>query len=237
MQTPLFENNQVGMKGPSIKDTPLEERPREKMRRLGPGALKNHELMAVILGRGSRREGVLERAERILEQYRDWNAFREKGVDELQESLELPFTQACQVAAVFELGQRLFRETDEVFLSSPQSVFRYVEPMARLKKEHLKGLYLDTKNRLVREETISIGTLNSSPAHPREVFLPAIESACASVILVHNHPSGDPSPSEHDIALTRKMVGAGRLLEIPVLDHVIVARKGFVSMKKEGLLP
>jgi len=220
----------------SLKETPVEERPRERMRRLGPGALANHELMAVILGRGTKKEGVMERSRRIVEQYRNWEVLREKRVEELQESLDLPFVQACQVAAVFELGRRLFKETDEVFLSSPQSVFRYVEPMVRLKKEHLKGLYLDTKNRLVREEVISIGTLNSSPAHPREVFLPAVESSCAAVILVHNHPSGDPSPSDLDIELTRRLVEAGRILEIPLLDHVVVARKGFVSLKEMGVI-
>jgi DNA repair protein RadC len=219
-----------------LKKIPIQERPREKMKKLGPGALKNHELMAVILGRGSRKEGVIERAQRIVDQYKNWDVLREQSVDELQSSLDLPFTQACQVAAVFELGRRLFKEADEVFLSSPQSVFNYVRNMAHLKKEHLKGLYLDTRNRLVREETISIGTLNSSPAHPREVFQPAIESSCAAVILVHNHPSGDPTPSELDIALTKKLVDAGKLLEIPLLDHLIVAQKGFISLKERGVI-
>lgn len=220
----------------NLKETPPEERPREKMKRLGPGALKNHELMAVILGKGSRKEGVIERAMRIVDQHRNWDLLRGQSVQELQASLDLPFTQACQVAAVFELGKRLFKETDEIFLSSPKSVFNYSRSMASLKKEHLKGLYLDTRNKLVREEIISIGTLNSSPAHPREVFQPAIESSCAAVIIVHNHPSGDPTPSELDIALTKRLAQAGKLLEIPLLDHVIVAKKGFVSLKEMGVI-
>ena len=219
-----------------LKEIPVEERPREKMMRLGPGVLKNHELMAVILGRGSRKDRVMKRAQRIVEQYKNWDVLREKGVQELQDTLELPFTQACQVAAVFELGRRLFKEADEVFFSSPQQVFKYVEPMSRLKKEHLRGFYLDIKNRMIREETISIGTLSSSPAHPREVFQPAIESSCTAIILVHNHPSGDPSPSEIDIELTRRLVDAGKLLEIPVLDHIVVARNGFVSLKDRGIV-
>ncbi len=220
----------------TLRDMPPEEMPREKLARLGPGELSNHELLAVILGRGSVKENVLDRSRRVIGQYSNWDLFRRFSVKELQKAFDLPFVQACQVAAVFELGKRLFEESDRPFLSSPQSVFAYVGSMATLKKEHLRGLYLDTRNRLVRDEIISIGTLNSSPAHPREVFYPAIDSSCAAVILVHNHPSGDPEPSELDISLTERLVEAGKILEIPLLDHLIVAKKGYVSLKDRGIV-
>ncbi len=234
-----FGNNQISMKSVSattLRDMPPEERPREKLARLGASELGNHELLAVILGRGSVKEDVLERSKRVLGQYTNWDLLRGLGVKELQEAFDLPFVQACQVAAVFELGKRLFEEGDRPFLSSPQKVFAYVQSMASLKKEHLRGLYLDAKNRLVRDELVSIGTLTSSPAHPREVFSPAIEGSCASVIVVHNHPSGDPEPSALDIALTKKLVEAGKILEIPLLDHLIVAKNGYVSLKDRGVV-
>jgi len=215
-----------------VRDLPVEKKPREKLRKYGPASLKNYELMAVILGRGTRREGVLELSKRIMSQYGAQAVFSRGDVDTLEKVLNLSPLQACQVVAAFELGKRLFGRTTEVFLRSPEEVFEYAKDMARLKKEHLRGLYLDTRNKLIRDEVIAIGTLNASLAHPREIFHPAIESHAAAIVLVHNHPSGDPSPSKDDIELTRQVREASKILTIDFLDHVIIASQNYCSLKE-----
>jgi len=153
-------------------------------------------------------------------------------VDTLKKVLSLSPVQACQVVAAFELGKRLFGRSTEIFLRSPEEVFEYAKDMARLKKEHLRGLYLDTRNKLIRDEVIAIGTLNASLAHPREIFHPAIESHAAGIILVHNHPSGDSSPSNDDIELTMQVYEASKIIEIDVLDHVIIGSRDYRSLKE-----
>lgn len=215
-----------------IRDLPEEEKPREKLRRYGPTSLKNDELMAVILGRGTRKEGILEISKRIISQYGDQAVLSQGDVVTLEKVLNLSPVQACQVVAVFELGKRLFGRTTEVFLRSPEEVFEYAKDMVRLKKEHLRGLYLDTRNKLVRDEIIAIGTLNASLAHPREIFHPAIESHAAAILLVHNHPSGDPLPSRDDIKLTRQVLEAGKIVDIALLDHVIIGARDYWSLKE-----
>ena len=215
-----------------IRDLPEEEKPREKLRKYGPASLKNYELMAVILGKGTKREGILELSKRIMSQYGDQAVFSRGDVDTLEKVLSLSPVQACQVVAAFELGKRLFGRPSEVFLRSPEEVFEYAKDMARLKKEHLRGLYLDTRNKLIRDEVIAIGTLNTSLAHPREIFHPAIESHAAAIILVHNHPSGDPLPSKDDIELTKQVHEASKIMEIDVLDHVIIGSQNYCSLKE-----
>ena len=215
-----------------IRDLPEEEKPREKLRKYGPASLKNYELMAVILGKGTRKEGILELSKRIMSQYGDQAVFSQGDVDTLKKVLSLSPVQACQVVAAFELGKRLFGRSTEIFLRSPEEVFEYAKDMARLKKEHLRGLYLDTRNKLIRDEVIAIGTLNASLAHPREIFHPAIESHAAGIILVHNHPSGDSSPSNDDIELTMQVYEASKIIEIDVLDHVIIGSRDYRSLKE-----
>ncbi len=218
---------------PSIRELPEEEKPREKLRKHGPAALKNYELIAVILGRGTRREGILELSQRIMSQYGNQAIFSEGDVERVEKVLGLSPVQACQVVAAFELGRRLFGRQYEVFLRSPEEVFQYAKDMARLRKEHLRGLYLDVRNKLIRDEIITIGTLNESLASPREVFTPAIQTPAAAIILVHNHPSGDPSPSKEDIELTKRILEASKILEIDVLDHVIIGNERYFSLKEK----
>ncbi len=215
-----------------VRDLPVEKKPREKLRNYGPASLKNYELMAVILGKGTRREGILELSKRIMSQYGAHGVFSQGDVDTLERVLSLSPVQACQVVAAFELGKRLFGKPTEVFLRFPEEVYEYTKDMARLKKEHLRGLYLDTRNKLLRDEVIAIGTLNASLAHPREIFHPAIESHAAAIILVHNHPSGDPSPSKDDIELTSQVREASKILDIDVLDHVIIGSQNYCSLKE-----
>ena len=215
-----------------IRDLPEEKKPREKLRKYGPTSLKNYELMAVILGKGTKKEGILELSKRIMSQYGDQAVLSQGDVDTLEKVLSLSPVQACQVVAAFELGKRLFGRSTEVFLRSPEEVFEYARDMARLKKEHLRGLYLDTRNKLIRDEVIAIGTLNASLAHPREIFHPAIDSHAAAILLVHNHPSGDPSPSKDDIELTKQVQEASKILDIEVLDHVIIGSQNYCSLKE-----
>jgi DNA repair protein RadC len=167
-----------------------------------------------------------------MAQYGEQAIFTEGDVGKIEKVLGLSPVQACQVVAAFELGKRLFGRPTEVFLRSPEEVFEYAKDMARLKQEHLRGLYLDTRNRLIRDEVITIGTLNESLAHPREIFHPAVETHAAAIILVHNHPSGDPFPSRDDIELTKQIYEASRLMEIEVLDHVIIGNKRYYSLKE-----
>ena len=216
-----------------IRDLPEEDKPREKLRKQGPAALKNYELMAVILGKGTRREGVLELSQRIMAQYGDQAIFSEGDVGKIEEVLGLSPVKACQVVAAFELGKRVFGRQSEVFLRSPEEVFDYARDMARLRQEHLRGLYLDTRNKLIRDEVITIGTLNESLAHPREIFHPAVEAHAAAIILVHNHPSGDPFPSRDDIELTKQILEASKIMEIDVLDHVIIGEGRYYSLKEK----
>jgi DNA repair protein RadC len=215
-----------------IRDLPEEKKPREKLRKYGPASLKNDELMAVILGKGTRKEGILELSKRIMSQYGNQAVLSRGDVDTLEKVLSLSPVQACQVVAAFELGKRMFGRTTEVFLKSPEEVFEYARDMARLKKEHLRGLYLDTRNKLIRDEVIAIGTLNASLAHPREIFHPAIESNAAAILLVHNHPSGDPLPSNDDIELTKQVHEASKIVDIDVLDHVIIGSQNYYSLKE-----
>jgi len=216
-----------------IRDLPEEDKPREKLREQGPTALKNYELMAVILGRGTKREGVLELSQRIMAQYGGQAVFTEGDVGKIEKVLGLSPVQACQVVAAFELGKRVFGRQTEVFLRSPEEVFEYAKDMARLKQEHLRGLYLDTRNKLIRDEVVTIGTLNESLAHPREIFHPAVEAHAAAIILVHNHPSGDPFPSRDDIELTKQILEASKIMDIDVLDHVIIGEGRYYSLKEK----
>ena len=218
---------------PRIRELPEEEKPREKLRKHGPAALKNYELIAVILGKGTRKEDILSLSRRIMSQYGSQAIFSEGDVEKLEKALGLSPVQACQMIAAFELGKRLFGRQYDVFLRSPEEVFEYAKDMARLRKEHLRGLYLDTRNKLIRDEIISIGTLNASLAYPRDVFSPALESHAAAIILAHNHPSGDPSPSKDDIELTKRIIEASKILEIEVLDHVIIGNEKYFSLKEK----
>ncbi len=220
-------------KSTRIRDLPREERPREKLISRGPMALEIYELVAVILGTGTQKEDVLSLSKRIIEQYGNQIVFTRPDVKTIMETFGLSKVKACQIVAALELGRRLFmQEQHEIYLRTPQEVFEYVKPMSILPKEHLRGLYLNNRNKLIRDEVISIGTLSESLAHPREILVPAIESKCAAFILVHNHPSGDPTPSQDDFMVTKKILDASKIMDISFLDHIIVGREKFTSLRK-----
>ena len=215
-----------------IKELPEEARPREKLLSLGPSSLKNYELLACVLGKGTVKEDVITLSKRIIEQYGNSLFLQNFKVRDLQELFEIGFVQACQITAMVELSRRLFKEKSTNQFLKPQDVFEYCKNMQFLKKEHLRGLFLDVKNKLLRDELISVGTVDRTLSHPREIFRPAIEVSAVSFILVHNHPSGDPTPSVEDIEFTKKIKQVSEIMEIDFLDHIIIGDNIFVSLKE-----
>lgn len=230
---PLMEINKV-----RIHDIPEEERPRERLIRNGPESLSNAELLGVILRTGSKEENVVSMSSRILSKY-NIKQLSLANVSRLMQENGVGKAKAAQIAAVFELARRLetFVEEPKRKICSPKDVYTLMYPkMREQKKEKFITLCLDTKNQILKEEVISIGSLNASIVHPREVFKSALMESSASVIMVHNHPSGDPSPSREDIMVTEKMVEGGKLLGIDVLDHIIIGDGRYVSLKDEGFV-
>lgn len=212
------------------------ERPREKLLSQGPDALRNHELLSIILNTGYRRESVTELSQRIVQEYGSKAVAEERSVERLMSVLGIPRVKACQVVATFELGRRFYLEEPGRLpsLRTPEEVHKYAKDMEGLTKEEFRGLYLNARNKVIHDEIISIGTLTANLVHPREVFRPAFEYGSAAIIVVHNHPSGDPSPSEEDTSLTRQLVQVSKIMGIELLDHVIIGAGCFVSLKELG---
>ena len=220
----------------TIRDLPRVERPREKLMQYGPEKLSHAELLAIVLRSGRKGENVVELAGKILRSF---------GVKELT---ELTFkdlkgfpgvgpAKACEIVACFELGKRLLKDKKVKIYLRPREVWEEMRDIRDHKKEHFVIFFLDSKNQEIRREIISIGSLNANLVHPREVFEPAVKNLAAHIILAHNHPSGDPEPSKDDLDITGRLTEAGRILGIEVLDHIIVARNGFLSFKERGLIP
>ncbi len=210
--------------------------PRDKLLRFGAAGLSQAELLAVLLGTGTKGRSVIRIAEDLVGQYggsglvnlslNEWSA--QRGVGRVK---------AAQMLAAFELGRRLLAPSaEEPRVSSPAEAYALVRDLKRARKEHLVALYLDAQNRLICRETVSIGSLNTTRTHPREVLQPAIVNSALAFVLVHNHPSGSLDPSRDDVEFTRTMARAGDLMGISLYDHIIVSRRGFVSLKERGLL-
>lgn len=216
----------------TIHDLPNEERPRERLLAHGPRALSTTELIAILLSVGTSKEHVLSMASRITSEYGERNMMQETDPERLAREVGLPIGKAMQVVAAAELGRRFFARNDAALpvVRTARDVFEYVADMRRLPKEHLRGLYLNGHYKVVRDEVISIGTIDANLVHPREVFRPALEHAAAAVILVHNHPSGETAPSAADIKVTEQLVDAGRLIGIELVDHVIVTKDAYASV-------
>jgi DNA repair protein RadC len=209
---------------------------RKKLKKSGPEAMSDAELLSIVLARRAGGESCSAIARRIMRFFHP-GLFPHRGlVDTLQQLCRISEGHACQVLACFELGRRYFHAIRQVRLCTPEAVYDHVRTMGRLGKEAFRGLYLDVKNQLVHDEIVSLGTLTMNLVHPREVFRPAILHAAVGVILVHNHPSGDPTPSPEDLKVTRQLVQVGRIMDIEVLDHIIVTRESFLSFRRRGLL-
>ena len=224
----------------TIRELPAEERPRERLRKLSARSLATRELVAVLLGSGSSGRSALELAAELLETF--GGSLRRLGraePAELRRVAGVGPARAAAVAAALELGRRAAAEKGraERRIRSPRDVHRRLGPALRdRRQEEFWGLYLDTQNRVVDERRLTVGLLNTSLVHPREVFAPALAASAASLILVHNHPSGDPEPSPEDVEVTRQMAAAGEILGVPVRDHVVLGDGRWVSLMERGKL-
>ncbi len=223
----------------SIKDLPEEERPREKLLRLGAEKISNAELLAIILRTGNKQETALDLAQKILKLVKEFRELPYLSVEELAEIKGIAQVKAIQLKASLELGRRMavaLREHN-VDITSPADVFNFMaEEMRYLEQEEFRVIFLNIKNKIIAAEVIFKGSLNSSIVHPREIFRLALKRNAASVILLHNHPSGDPKPSSEDINVTNRLVEAGELMGIKVLDHIIVGEKNYVSFREKNLI-
>lgn len=218
-----------------IKDLQDEDRPREKLLKYGAQDLSATELLAVILGIGTRKEEVLSMTSRILKEYGEKNISNQKDARILSNELNIPLIKACQIVACFELGRRFFKQGkgQKITIRTARQVYEYLKDMRDLKKEQLRGLYLNSRYNLIHDEVISIGTLTSNIVHPREVFKPALEYSAAAIIIAHNHPSGSIKPSQGDIQITNQLLKASKIIGIDLLDHIIIAGNKFMSVPAE----
>lgn len=218
-----------------VKDLAEEEKPRERLAKYGPSALTSAELLAIVLNNGTKKEEVMNMAMRMLKEYGERAICYQTNPREMEKELDVPFVKACQIIACFELGRRFFKQpkNSQPIVRTSRQAFEYLKDMRTLQKEHLRGIYLNSRFRVIRDETISIGSCSASIIHPREVFKPAIESGASAVIIAHNHPSGSPKATEADIEITNQCIQAGKFLGIDLIDHIIIAGNRFSSVPAE----
>lgn len=222
-----------------IRDFPLDERPRERFIQNGPESLSNHELIAILLRTGTKDESVLQLSNRLLTNFEGLRLLKAATLEEMTEIKGIGQAKAIQILAAVEIGRRIanLNYTDRYVIRSPEDGANYVmNDMRFLSQEHFVCLYLNTKNQVLHKQTIFIGSLNASIVHPREVFREALKRSAASIICLHNHPSGDPAPSREDIEVTKRLVECGKMIGIDVLDHLIIGENKFVSLKEKGYL-
>ena len=206
----------------TIHDLPKPERPRERLKKLGPEALSAQELLALVIGRGIPQKSVMNIAQELLAKFGNIKAISQATLEELSQIKGIGLAKAAQIKACFELGKRqeLELELEDIDIKNPQSIVKVIQAKIKDKaKEHFKLILLNTRNKIIGVSNVSIGTLDSSLVHPREVFKEAIAHNAYSVILAHNHPSGDPEPSEDDIMITKRLKESGKILGIEVTDQ------------------
>jgi len=222
----------------TIHDLPADERPRERLVKFGEQALSAQELLQLILGRGVAGESVAVTAQKLLAQFGSLQKLAEASIEELSSIKGIGLAKAAQIRAAFEISRRLSTQAPSYKskeLTDPEKVYRLVK--SKLKDYHREHFYiiaLNSRGHSIAE--VSVGSLNASVVHPREVFAEAIKNKAASVVFAHNHPSGDPEPSEDDLLLTKKLVESGKILGIEVFDHIIVVKDNFFSFKNKGII-
>lgn len=215
----------------TIRDMPRIEKPREKLEKYGPDKLSNEELLAIILRTGKAGKNVIQLAKEVLTKI---EIPAEAKLEDLKKIKGIGTAKACEIVSVFELGKRLLQNKKQRIIKDPQDIWNAMHDIVQLKKEHFVVFFLDPRSQEVKREIISIGTLDMSLVHPREVFEPAVRYLASHIIISHNHPSGEPSPSIADLEVTKKLSAAGKIMGIEVLDHVIVSKNGWYSMQAHG---
>ncbi|GBD97558.1 MAG TPA: JAB domain-containing protein [Nitrospirae bacterium] len=226
----------------SIKEWPEDERPRERLLKFGADGLSTAELLAIILRTGGKDKSAIELAREVLMHFSSLKEIEGAAAAEFGDIKGIGGAKTAQLKASFELGRRLFRSEKDAALQNPsfknsREVYQYYRPrFYGLKKERFLCALLDTKNRVFKETIVSEGTLTSSLVHPREVFRNAIKEAAASVLFVHNHPSGDPNPSRDDINITKRLVETGKVIGINVLDHIVISDGKYLSLMEKGYM-
>lgn len=223
----------------TVRDLPIEDRPRERLQKVGVDNLSTQELLALIIEKGGRGQTVLTLAQNLLAHFGNLQNIKNASIEELKKVKGIGFATACKLQASFKLGEKAelhiakFGEK----IKKPETVFNLLKnEIGNKKKESFYILSLTTRNNLISVDKVSTGTLSASLAHPREVFLPAIQNSASTVIIVHNHPSGDTQPSEDDLEITKRLIEAGKILGIDLVDHIIVAKHSFFSFKEKNLL-
>lgn len=226
----------------SIKKWPEDERPRERLLKIGATELSSAQLLAIILTTGSRDKSAIELSRELLIHFSSLKEIEDASVAEFSHIKGIGIAKISQIKAALELGRRLFQSSRDASIQKPsfknsREVYEYYRPrFYGLKKEKFLSALLDSKNRVFREVIVSEGTLTSSIVHPREVFRYAIKDAAAAVLFIHNHPSGDPNPSKDDIVITKRLVETGKVIGINVLDHIVISDGQYLSMMEKGLM-
>ena len=237
-QDGAFSPDEIMTKSFTIHDLPADERPRERLVKFGEQALSAQELLQLILGRGVAGESVAVTAQKLLTQFGSLQKLSEASIEELSSIKGIGLAKAGQIKAAFEIGRRLSTQIapyKSKELTSPEAVAKLIKSKIKnYNKEHFYLISLNSRNHSIGE--VSIGTLNANLVHPREVFGEAIKSNAASVILVHNHPSGDAEPSEDDLTITKRIIEAGKIMGIDVLDHIIITKSKVFSFKERKLI-
>jgi len=221
----------------SIKAGPEDDRPREKLLRHGPAALSDAELLAILLRTGSQGESAVDHGRLLMERFGDWRGLAAAGVGDLCTVKGLGPAKATQILAALEIakryGERPFRP-GEPFRGSSDVYAHFRERLASERREHFYAVLLDNKHRKIKDVSVSQGSLTASIVHPRDVFVPVVRESAAAVVFVHNHPSGDPTPSKEDIEITRRLREAGDLMGVRVLDHIVIGKGRYVSFVDDG---
>lgn len=215
-----------------IKDLEDGEKPREKLIKFGPNSLSSAELLAIILNTGTRKEDVINMSNRILKEYGEKTIANQNNPVIIEKELHIPLTKACQIVSIFELGKRFHNQKgfSQKSIRTAKQAFEYLKDMGSLPKEHFRALYLNSRYKIIHDEIISVGSLTANIVHPRELFKPALEHSAAAVIIAHNHPSGSLLPTGSDIEVTNKLIAAGKILGIDLIDHIIIVKNKFTSI-------
>lgn len=229
----------MGTSSGRIRDWPKDDRPREKLEQHGATVLSDSELLAILLGSGTREMSAAALAKKLISDFGDLSDLARRNFQELRRVKGIGKVKAIKIVAAFEMGRRAQSSgvRERIRITGPEQVAeKYLPRMRDLKKEIFKIILLDSANQIIKDVLISEGTLNASLVHPREVFKAALDDHAASLILIHNHPSGNPEPSVEDIQITQQLREAGKVMGVPVRDHIILAGRSYTSLAKSGYL-